>query len=111
MRRGLMVLLSGSEELLLPIFHADRDIAFSVLKKALETCEKRRNADTENSVRYFDIANILMRKVTKSIGFIGPQPMWGESREEAFKNVSYAFKVDLVKQRIIPLDKAGLVPL
>ena len=102
----LLVLKKNSgEDLLLPVFHEVRDIAFSVLVEAMEKWKNRRVNDSKDPAEFYRIAVDLGKERWGSHCFIGPEAVWAKSLKSAVGDAAYAFRVDLESQLISALDK------
>ena len=99
MKSGILILNKSGDDLPLPIFCEDRELVVAVLKEAMQKYKKRK-LQRFGAAEFYEIADTLLRKRTKSACFIGPEGVWGCF----LKNALYVFRVDLENQRIIPLE-------
>ncbi len=105
---GLLFINNGNQDMYLPIFHEDRDYAFSVLTDAMKECGGRVVIPHSHSALiFFEIANDLGRKKKDGPHFwigaeaVSDQCLGGEER--ACQDELYIFAADFGKKKIITL--------
>lgn len=91
----------------LPIFHKDREFVLSVLTDAMKKWgENERKSLGRESIEFFEIADDLGRKRSRSQLFLGPEAASEQCLggvEYACKNALYIFGADFEEKRIVTL--------
>ncbi len=105
---GLLFINNGHQDMYLPIFHEEREYAFSVLVDAMKECGNREvKPHSHASLIFFEIANELGRKGTnKSHLWIGPEAVSYQCLdgvESACQDALYIFAADFDEKKIITL--------
>ena len=105
---GLLFINNGHQDMYLPIFHEDREYAFSVLVDAMkEYGNMEVEPHSHPALIFFEIANELGRKGTnKSHLWIGPEAVSDQCLggvEHACQDALYIFTVDFNEKEIITM--------
>jgi hypothetical protein len=92
-------------ELYLPILHADRAVAYSILTDAMEQWKLRERKDSSDPKwDFYLIADALGKeRLNGSLIFIGIESEWYDSLEQALKDRSFVFTVDFENEKIVTL--------
>ena len=92
-------------EMYLPIFHADRAVAYSILTDALEQWKLREKKDSSDPRwDFYLIAEALGReRLNGHLIFIGVESEWYESLESVINDRPFVFTVDFENEKIVTL--------
>lgn len=92
-------------EMYLPIFHADRAVAYSILTDALEQWKLREKKDSPDPRwEFYLIAEALGRKrLNGALIFIGVESEGYESLEQALNDRAFVFTIDFENEMIVTL--------
>jgi len=109
---GLLFLNNEHQEMYLPVFCGDRELAYSVFVDAMKTCgETKKRYREEEASSFFQRADTL-GKERRGTGpgdcpiFIGPEAVSEQcfgGVDSACKNAVYIFAADFEKQKIVTL--------
>ena len=101
MWRGILVINNRDQIHYLPIFHEDREFAYSVLTEAMDRWKSiERKGSSFDSADFYGIADAIGRERSKSPIFIGPESVY-ETLDSIISNESYVFAVDFEERKIV----------
>lgn len=101
MDRGILVINKRDHALYLPIFHEDREFAYSVLTEAMDRWKpKERKGSSFDSVDFYEIADAIGREKSKTPVFIGPESVY-ETFDSIIRHESYVLAVDFEERKIV----------
>ena len=102
MSRGILVINKRDQTLYLPIFHNDREFAYSVLTETMERWKPRETKSPfKDGVDFYEIADAIGRGRSKSHLFIGPESIPYETPDSIISNASYVFAIDFEEGKIV----------
>lgn len=104
---GLLFINNGHQDMYLPIFHEDREYAFSVLTDSMKKwSETEKRSKRQDSIVFYEIADTLGKERSVSHIFLGPEAASQQCLggvEYACEHALYIFAVDFDEKKIITL--------